>query len=64
MVFKINQATIDRVSSMAVVVAVDSASQPQKILSINFPVAAGAGSEKDDLIAAAKAVLQQAASEI
>lgn len=67
MAFKIQNINVDLINGTANVIAVDQSTQPQlKIASIQFPFtpSGGEGHEKDKVIAAAKAALQQALNEI
>ena len=67
MAFKIQNINVDLMNGTANVVAVDQATQPQiKVVNAQFPFipSGGEGHEKDKVIAAAKATLQQALNEI
>jgi hypothetical protein len=67
MAFKVQVASVDLMGGTANVVAFDQpTSGPAKAVNLSFPFtpSGGEGREKDKVIAAAKAVLQQALSEI
>lgn len=67
MAFKIQNINVDLMNGTANVVAVDQSTQPQiKVVNAQFPFtpSGGEGHEKDKVVAAAKAVLQQALNEI
>jgi hypothetical protein len=65
--FKIQSLSVDLVNGTANFAAFDQASQPPTMVQGTFPftpAGGGEGHEHDKVLAAAKAVLQQAASEL
>lgn len=64
MAFKVQTVTLDLVNATASVVMFDQVGgSPPKVVNIQFPPPA-AGKERNDVVAEAKRVLQQAVNEI
>ena len=67
MAFKIQNASVDLVAATANVVALDLSAEPKiKVVNVQFPFTPSGdqGNERQEVVDAAKAVLQQALSEI
>jgi hypothetical protein len=60
--FKVQTLTVDLNSGMANVVAIDQTTQPFKVVNVQFPHAEG--QDKNQILAAAKVILQQAINEL